>query len=616
MKKIYKMITYPMMGLLAMGMVGCDDFFEPDTDDILDGDSYMVEQTHIYTGFLGIATRLQAVADKAIYLTDTRADLLEPTAYSTSELISIYDYDDDLSGNNYADPAAYYDVIIACNDYLVKLNELHREHPELLVDLEDKNASPYRHYIGLASSTLRIKVWAYLTLAEIYGEALWFDDPIYEIADLTNTDKFQLLKTEQVVNKCLALLEYGFTDEDGTVIDGKQSFSWWNWLDPDNDLNLYRSWDYMVPAYEALYAKLNLWKGAYQQSRGEDATATYESVVRIMQNTLTTRIKENNQYGVRGQMDAPHSKHWNGISPDYRVAVCVVGYDYTKNQTNQLLKHFNETYPNEYLLCPSEVGMNRYYDNTFNPGNSSANYARHTVNFETKNGQRYLKKYLRDDQKEGEYLYQHDMHVYIYRSDEYHFYLIEALNQLERFKEADVLMNIGLSGYKNELGANALPTWEDFLAKTTELGHDFSGYSSVWVQGYEGAHKNYANAGIRASLGLSARAMIDEVEVGDTEAIEAARRFNDEAIADETMLEFAAEGKTYATLVRMAIRYNDPSIIADRVCPKYPAGKQDVIRGKIENGGYWVPWDLQLGDLNPIEDVPAVDNGESSGENE
>jgi len=63
-------------------------------------------------------------------------------------------------------------------------------------------------------------------------------------------------------------------------------------------------------------------------------------------------------------------------------------------------------------------------------------------------------------------------------------------------------------------------------------------------------------------------------------------------LADEYLLEYSGEGKSYSYLIKMAERYNDPSIIADRVVPKYPLAKQASIRAKIMAGGYWVNWDL------------------------
>src|SRR5574344_1176536 len=118
-----KTIIYTMMLALSMTFASCGDFYTPDTDDELNGNDYISSKTEMYTGFVGIMTKLQAVGDKEILLTDTRADLLEPTTQSTSELISLYNYAPNLTGNSYADPAGYYDVIIACNDYLSKMTE-------------------------------------------------------------------------------------------------------------------------------------------------------------------------------------------------------------------------------------------------------------------------------------------------------------------------------------------------------------------------------------------------------------------------------------------------------------------------------------------------------------
>ena len=106
-----------LMGVLAMIFASCSDFFEPNNDTTLNGDRYIKEGSELYSGFLGIITKIQAIGDKAIYLTDMRGELLEPTENTPADLYSIYNYDDDLSGNTYADPAKYYDEIIACNDY-------------------------------------------------------------------------------------------------------------------------------------------------------------------------------------------------------------------------------------------------------------------------------------------------------------------------------------------------------------------------------------------------------------------------------------------------------------------------------------------------------------------
>ena len=65
------------------------------------------------------------------------------------------------------------------------------------------------------------------------------------------------------------------------------------------------------------------------------------------------------------------------------------------------------------------------------------------------------------------------------------------------------------------------------------------------------------------------------------------------ALLDEAMLEFAGEGKVYPMMNRMAVRYGDAAIVADRVCQKYTdTGLASTVRSRIMEGGYWVPLTL------------------------
>ena len=77
------------MMLTTVMISSCSDFFDPDTDDELNGEDYISSNTEMYTGFLGLMTKMQAVGDKEILLTDTRAELLEPTENSYHCIIMI-----------------------------------------------------------------------------------------------------------------------------------------------------------------------------------------------------------------------------------------------------------------------------------------------------------------------------------------------------------------------------------------------------------------------------------------------------------------------------------------------------------------------------------------------
>ena len=98
--------------------------------------------------------------------------------------------------------------------------------------------------------------------------------------------------------------------------------------------------------------------------------------------------------------------------------------------------------------------------------------------------------------------------------------------------------------------------------------------------------------GVRGCFSLPARSVKDNIfDLGEQGTF----KFNDLAMLDEAMLEFAGEGKVYPMMNRMAVRYGDASIVADRVCQKYTdEALAAAVRSKIMDGGYWVPFDLNI----------------------
>ena len=581
-----KKICYSFLGLVLMvgfscSLTSCSDFFDPDTDDELNGEDYISSNTEMYTGFLGLMTKMQAVGDKEILLTDTRAELLEPSDDSNPELISLYNYDSNLQGNSYADPSGYYEVVIACNDYLVKMG-----------DYRNKAGVDDDIWQNLVSSAIRIKVWAYKTLGEIYGKAVWFDDPIAKVTDITEANGFKLMEMNELMDQCLTLMDNGMYG-----VATNRTIDWIAWLDPSNVTNAsnsqYRKWNWMVPPYEGLYAELCLWKGAcldkdYADATHQNPAATvyYQKAADVLLQILTYYADckylvtpadpgSNVYWMPSAATPGKYTSMWNYAQPYQGEVVAALIYDYTKNQTNTLLKHFSNEYPNKYWLRPSELGMNRYLDKEFNPGGTNQE-ARYKCMFGHNGGVPYIAKFRPVGSSVRANAYQDDVHIFIYRATQYHVMLAEALNHLMRFTAMNGVFN---SGVTKEIFVAGDPEWE--------------GFSRNWTGDAEWGTRKYPSAGVRCCYGVSARPVKTSIlELGEKGTM----KFNDLAILDETLLEFPCEGKTYAFMNRMATRYNDLSIVADRVCPKYEAiGKSGEIRGKIMAGGNWVPYDLMLG---------------------
>lgn len=570
-----------MLSMLALA--SCSDFFDPDTDDELNGEDYISSDTEMYTGFLGIMTRLQAIGDKEILLTETRGELIEVTEQSTPELIALYNYDTDLTGNPYANPAPYYEVIIACNDYLAKMTEYRK-----LAGVKDDV------WQNLVASTVRVKAWTYKTIGEIYGEAVWFDDPITKLTDITEANGFKRLDVADLMGQCIQLLDMGY---DG--VSSRLNVNWVEMLDPSNVTSqassVYYKWNSMVPPFEGLYAELCLWKGAAidAQSVGSaanpEATAYYQKAADELLRIVTTYVDQRHPEG--NPSSDPGSNVWwlpsaatpghykgvfDAVQPYRFENVAALIYDYTNNQTNTLLHHFSAEYPNEYLLRPSEIGMNRFLDSKFNPGGSEAE-ARYKLCFGKDGGRQYVSKFRAMGSTARVNAYQDDVHIYLYRASHYHLMLAEALNHLKRFTAMNGVFNNGVT---KEIYVDGAPEWV--------------GFSRNWTSDAEWGTRRYPSMGLHCCYGGTARKPVTSL-VGTTEA--EAYRANDMEILHEAMLELACEGKNYAYLNRMALRYNDLDIVADLVCPKYEEkGLDGVVRGKILAGGNWVKYDLGLQD--------------------
>lgn len=575
-------LPFITLSFLLMSVTSCDSLFNPETDDQIKESDYISSNTELYTGFIGIMTKVQAVGDKEILLTDTRAELLEPTNNATTELYNIYNYADNLQGNSYANPSGYYEVIIACNDYLAKVAE-YRTQPQ--VDQEKCNI--------FIAFTIRVKVWAYKTIGEIYGEAAWFDQPIASVEAFLNGG-YEMLDMQQITDKCLDLLDNGYM---GVTADGE--IDWIKSFDPGN-LNTrknspFNNFEYIVPDYVGLHAELSLWKAAYLDAASDFATAKtyYKKAADELLAKLNTEINNKDHSGnpsywlPSAPLKEKYNQYWlNKDHEPYRFeAISAILYNYENRQTNSLVKHFSADA--DFLLAPSEAGEQNFLDKTKNPG-ANTGESRYKTLIANSNSGKYIAKYRTVGGLNGgrTYTYQDDVHIYIYRATHYHLMLAEALNNLARFTSMDCVLNKGITG------ANQV----DLVASDQDVKEgkapnpEWEGFTRNWTADAEWGNRTYPSQGVRGTFSLEGRVVLTTQDASLNEA----KKHNDIEIMREAALELSCEGKTYPWMNRLAVRYNDLSIVADEVCPKYvAAGKDGEIRAKILNGGNWVKYNLK-----------------------
>jgi len=607
MKIVNKIWT---IGLIAVSMTftACEDFFETDPKNIINEEDYIAEEDEMYKGFLGIFNRMQEAGDHAIFLTDTRAALLETTDNAPTDLKAICNYDETY-GNPYADPTCYYAIIVACNDYFAKMEEFHQTVGGM-TEIAEEN------FPALISSAMRIKAWAYLMLGKIYGEAYWFDDPLTEKKDLNDASVFTHCNMKELADRAIALLENGMTI-DGIHVPGNLEVKWYKWLDPEvQDETMYRQWQFLTPPAVILNAEFRSWRASYVD---EDAAQTdwawiRENILNFLyyyQQPLDEDVEDPEGYRIAGGtgynrnaifqlsllMQSDNFGSYSNIffteetGSQYQL-ISTIMYDHARFQRNRLVQYFCPEYPDaeSFYLQPSEYGVNLYNENDIRGATQ-----KWMIN--TLGGKRCVSKYYYGynfTTRSYQYLdekpiFEIQPSIPTFRGHDLHYLLAEAELHLGHYDQAYVLLNAGVS--------------DEFPDKVMPLGD-----GSNWDERYLPFLANsggYGNAGL---AGAANATLHDLPRPGDAEwdsyTEDEIKKMYDWAIADEHMKEYIAEGKSYSYMCKIAERYannayrgGDPAeardSVAARIAPKYaPMGRQSVVENRIKSNGYFIHWEL------------------------
>lgn len=496
------------IALSAITFSGCSDFFNPDTNDILLEKNYVGEYGELYSGFMGLAASVRDVADQASFLEGLRGDLLEPTINAPREVWDVYNYSD-LTDNSFADPKGYYNIILNANDYLEHVFAYRKDNPTIL-STEDYN--------GLIGGALRYKAWAYLMLAKIYGEAVYFDDPLSSYTDI---NKYPVLKFDDLMEKCRQLVEVGMNG-----VDGKGVIQWSVALFPNQGQSATSlMWDRICPPAECLLAEIYLYQNNFQKAK--------ENCIAI--------IKRGGEQEASYQLNlSEYNGEWKlfGYSFVRKEQIAVAFYDFSLRQTNRLIKYYSNTYPNNYILRPTTVSMNRFANQANAGGVLNDKYRGSGVSYKYVNNDWVFQKFLTGNETSDK-IYTNDVQISLYRASEIHLFLVEALVGLGRFTEALAFLNDGVGSYYNATTGKFLPPFEEYptclyrTASTSEM----------------------ANRGIRGRVDLG---KVGEFAITSATALDTLvniRRL-DSLIVEEASLELAGEAKAYYAMNRMVRRWS------------------------------------------------------------
>lgn len=548
-----KWLSYAAIAMLAVTTVSCNKFLEVKPQDRLVKEQYYRNVFDADAAVLGVYGKMMNLAKQYVILNELRADYMTVTENSDPFLREINNHQVSAT-NPYISPKPFYEVILNCNDVLANFNIMLRE-----------NKFTQDQYNQRYSDVACIRSWVYLQLGIHFGTIPYITDPLEDLNDIKDTNKFPRVNFDQLLDILVPFVEglpykntYANNASLITTVDG------------------YSTAKFFINK-QCLIGDLNLWKGNYRA-----AATAYKAVLTSFENTGN----DNDRYNIYKVRFAEVATN-NDISVGYirfreQDATALInsvtqgwksifarGRDDLWNQewiwALPFSKNFKPENPfielfsvngGKYLLKPSAQGI--HYWNSETQRNGIPYDARKILSIQDNPTRpvimKYLYYYLDDRTLTPKVLFEKEGNWFLYRAATLHLRFAEAANRDNRHKLAGAFLNTGINnvydpnpGVSGRDVTNIQQTFDaapyDFDAR---FG-DFPFFRANW----------HRHNGLRNRANLPARTVVGD----STLTIE-----ND--LITEAGLETAFEGNRWADLMRIARRRSEPAFLADRIYNK------------------------------------------------
>lgn len=568
--------------LFVTGITGCKKLFDIKPKDTLD-ESQMYQNVYdADAAVIGIYGKFMGLADEYVILNELRADLLDVTNNADENLRQISTHTVTES-NPYASPKPFYELILNCNDVL-----------EHFVVMKQQNKMKEAEFNQRYSDVGALRSFLYLQLGIHYGQVPYVTSSLKNVDEVKNSANFPKLPFNTLIDSLINFTEnLPFKDvyPSGTnlniTVDGYQTQKFFiNKRCLLGDLYLWKN-DYLKAA---TYYRQVMEYGTTAFGFGEDFYSYYKLGWAGGHNHYVTYSRAGDAStlvyndGWRIIFDQPYGS--NSLNREW---IWVLPFDSKFKPENSLIKLFSPV-GGSYLVQPSQQIFDLWNGETQPPvsnvGGAIPYDARKLLSTATINGQPVAMKYLynyinyatlapfSDFTKTGKW--------FLYRQTHLHMRFIEAANRLGKYRLSWGLWNNGIAGAYPAPGSD-VTAYHNTLWEAYPFNFDARNSGGSGVPYYRADW--YRNIGIRARAGVS------NVAIPASDSL----RSIEDGIIKEGALENAFEGTRWADLLRVAIRRNDPSFIADKVYDKLrksgiSSGAASAARAKLMAKDWYLPF--------------------------
>lgn len=571
-----------LAAIVLTSLASCSKILDVKPEDELDESDMYRNVYDADAAVIGIYGKFVGLAERYVLLNELRADMLDCTINADENLRQLSTHSV-TSANPYANPRPFYEVIINCNDVLKNFDIMRQQN-------KMKDAEYQQRYADIAF----LRSFLYLQLGIHYGEVPYVTDALENINDVNDASKFPSLSFNTLLDSLITFTEgVSYKDEypSGTnlniTVDGYPTNKWF--------INK-----------KLLLGDLHLWKGNYVQA------ATWYRQVMETGTTGTVNGSYYSMYKVgwdsNGDIDHYISYSRAGdattliTTSQWRIMfeqsmstegfrrewVWAIPFDHNFQPENPFVKLFSNI-GGDYLVQPSQQAIDMWNNEQQKAAQGSPGIpydARGQLSWKMINEQpvvmKYLYNYISNSTNLPANVLQKDSKWFLYRQTHMHLRFAEAANRAGRYRLAWGFFNSGIGG-AYPAPTSDVTNYQHTLWDAYPFNFDARNSGSTGVPYYRADW--YRNIGIRS------RANIVDYVVNSADSLSSIET----GLIDESGLENGFEGTRWPDLLRVAIRRNDPSFIADKVYNKLvksgiSSGYAAQAKAKLMNKDWYLPF--------------------------
>lgn len=579
-----KQIYTVLLMLSALLTTSCGDFLDQDSERVIFADdNHLGSASDTIYSVTGIMNKMQVIADRTILLGELRGDLVDINSNTSSDLrdVALFNVGD---SNQYNSPRDYYAIINNCNYFLAKADTAMKN---------NRNEYIFRREYAAVKA---FRAWTYLQLVLNYGQVPFVTEPILTKAE--SEKDYPKYDIQQVCNYFINDLQPWATEETpnyGTIRNTDSQF-------------------FYFPVY-ILLGDLNLWAGNYKEAALN--YYRYISTRNGMNSSYPIGLNYTGWYRGDAHWNMIVSSGWDSFSSETRTnnseLITMIPGDSIPSEGNysELRNLFNTSADNDYKasIVPSKGMLELSQDQIYCKVNTSGDvvYAPRNLNNEKQIGDMRLQSVwftsqttYNNTQVETQSISKFaTRNVHIYRRTMVYLRMAEALNRAGYPRFAFAILK---NGVNNEvLESDVIPYYQ---ADSTWL-RQFDFPTTQYVIRTTAGNTDENTMGIHShGSGYSENneyyVFPNDTLADGSDDVNQQMLDVEDRIMDEEGLEFAFEGYRFYDLMRVALRRNDPSYLANRVYQRKGADNVGVMQSEIRHSlldtkAWYLNWKDQIG---------------------